>query len=255
MKKLSWYYKYLIFKIKKKINLDKIYIKEKSLNKLFNHFGSDKGTNVKNPYGKNSDKIIGHGFGKVYEKHLGKFKNKKFNFLEIGTWRGASLASFNIYFKKAIVHGIDRNFKNRYSSERMKFLYCDTTNLHDLKKIRKIFGKKKFKVIIDDGSHLLNDIIHNLKFFFSFLEKGGYYIVEDYNHPKYYKFLNNSGNNELLFDQIVQNLRKKKMFKSKILSKNDQKFLFRKIKKIYTHKGIMIDLKKNVSDILILKRK
>ena len=45
------------------------------------------------------------------------------------------------------------------------------------------------------------------------------------------------------------------MFKSKILSKNDQKFLFRKIKKIYTHKGIMIDLKKNVSDILILKRK
>ena len=256
MKKLSWYYKNLIFKFKKKINLDKENKKKnKTLNELFNHYGSDKGTGVKNPYGKNSKVIIGHGFGKFYEKHFKKLKNKKFNFLEIGTWEGASLASFHNYFKKAYIYGIDRNFKNKYSSKRLNFLYCDTTKISDLTKIQKKLSKKKFLIIIDDGSHLLNDIIHNLKFFFKFLNNGGYYVIEDYNHPKYYTFLNNSQNKELLFDKIIYNLRNKFFFKSKILKKSDQQFLFKNIEKIYTHKGIMIDMKKNVSDILILRKK
>ena len=52
MKKLSLYYKSLIFKIKKKINLDKkIEKNSKSLDLIFNFYGSDKGTRVKNPYG------------------------------------------------------------------------------------------------------------------------------------------------------------------------------------------------------------
>ena len=255
MKKLSWYYKSLIFKIKKKINLDKkIEKNSKSLDQIFNFYGSDKGTRVKNPYGKNSKKIIGHGFGKFYEKHFKKLKNENFNFLEIGTWKGASLASFHNYFNKAQIYGIDRNFKNKYFSKRLKFLYCDTTNLDDLKKIKKKFNRKKFKIIIDDGSHLLKDIIHNLKFFYQFLDYGGYYIIEDYNHPKYYKFLNNSNNQEILVDKIIDNLRKKKNFKSKILNNKDQQKLFKNIKKIYTYKGIMIDANKNVSDILILKK-
>ena len=126
--------------------------------------------------------------------------------------------------------------------------------MEDLKIIKKNFNKKKFKIIIDDGSHLLKDIIHNLKFFFQFLDYGGYYIIEDYNHPKYYKFLNNSNNQEILVDKIIDNLRKKKNFKSKILNNKDQQKLFKNIKKIYTYKGIMRDANKNVSDILILKK-
>ena len=250
MKKISWYYKALIFKIKKKINLDnQSTIKKKSLNYIFNYFGSDKGTGVKNPYNKNSNCKIGHGFGNFYEKHFQKIKIDKFNFLEIGTWKGASLASFHNYFTNAQIHGIDRNFKNKYFSKRLRFNYCDTTNFDDLKNLEKKFRKKKFRIIIDDGSHLLKDIIHNLKFFFKFLEKGGYYVIEDYNHPKFYNFLNNANNEELLLDQIIKNLKKKKHFKSKILSKNDQVLLWRNIKKINTYKGKMKD-----SDILFLKK-
>ena len=256
MKKISWYYKSLIFKIKKKINLDKATFKElKSLDEIFNFYGSDKGTKVKNPYGKNSKNIIGHGFGKFYEKHFKKLKKQNFNLLEIGTWEGASLASFYNYFKKAHVYGIDRNFKNKYCSKRLDFLYCDTTNLADLNNIQKKFKKKKFKIIIDDGSHLLNDIIHNLKFFFKYLDKDGYYVIEDYNHPKYYTFLNNSQNKEILVDKIIYNLRKKRNFKSEILNKKDQQILIKNIAKIFTYKGIMIDLKKNVSDILFIKKR
>ena len=256
MNNINWFYKFLIFKIKKKINLDNhLIITNKSFDEIFNYFGSDKGTSVKNPYNKNSKKKIGHGFGKFYEKYFTKFKTDRFNLLEIGTWEGASLASFHSYFKNAYIYGIDRNFKNKYSSKRLEFNYCDTRSIIDLKILEKKFKKKKFKIIIDDGSHLLSDIIHNLNFFFKHLDKGGYYVIEDFNYPKYFNFLNDSNNKELLVDQIIKNLKKKKFFKSEILRKKDQKILWKNIKKINFHKGIMINpKKKNISDILFFKK-
>ena len=256
MKKISWYYKFIIFKLKRKTNLDTLILdKNISLNKIFNYFGTDKGTRVKNPYSKTSKKRqSGHGFGKFYEKYFYKFRNDSFKFLEIGTWKGASLASFFFYFKKAFIYGIDRNFKNKFSSKRLEFIYCNTTKASDLKNLKKKFKEKKFKIIIDDGSHLLTDIIGNLKFFFKLVDKGGYYVIEDFNHPKYFHYLNDSNNKELLVDEIILNLKKKNFFKSNILSQKDQKFLFKNIKKINIHKGIMISAKKNISDILFLEK-
>ena len=67
------FYKKLIFNFKKKINLDLKKIDLILLNELFNYFGTDKGTAVKNPYNKDintSEKIlIGHGYAKFYETH------------------------------------------------------------------------------------------------------------------------------------------------------------------------------------------
>ena len=254
MKKLSFYYKKFIFQIKKKIDLDKIQNNEKSLNELFNYFGTDKGTSVKNPYNKKSEEIFGHGFAQFYEKHFNNFKNEKINFFEIGTWEGASLASFSKYFNNANLYGLDRNFKFKYKSKRINFYYCDTTNKKDLKKISNKIGKKKFQVIIDDGSHLLNDIIHNLKFFLDFVDNKGYYVIEDYNHPEYYSHLNNSSGDELLIKNIIIKIKNKEFFDSKILNKNDQTKLFESIKEINVHKGIMIDGGKNVSDIVFFKK-
>ena len=254
MKKLSFYYKKFIFQIKKKIDLDKIQNNEKSLNELFNYFGTDKGTSVKNPYNNKSEEIFGHGFAQFYEKHFNNFKNEKINFFEIGTWEGASLASFSKYFNNANLYGLDRNFKFKYKSKRINFYYCDTTNKKDLKKISNKIAKKKFQVIIDDGSHLLNDIIHNLKFFLDFVDNKGYYVIEDYNHPEYYSHLNNSSGDELLIKDIIIKIKDKEFFDSKILNKNDQTKLFESIKEINVHKGIMIDGGKNVSDIVFFKK-
>tara|TARA_B100001057_G_scaffold260840_1_gene261037 strand:- start:4325 stop:5089 length:765 start_codon:yes stop_codon:yes gene_type:complete len=254
MKKLSFYYKKIIFHIKKKIDLDKIPKDEKSLNELFNHFGTDKGTSVKNPYNKKSEEIFGHGFAEFYEKYFNNFKNDNINFLEIGTWEGASLASFTKYFNNANLYGLDRNFKFKYKSKRINFHYCDTTNNKDLKKISNKIGKSKFKVIIDDGSHLLNDIIHNLKFFLDFVDNNGYYVIEDYNHPEYYSNLNNSLGDELLIKDIIIKIKNKQFFDSKILNRSDQLKIFESIKEINVHKGIMIDGGTNVSDIVFFKK-
>ena len=254
MKKLSWFYKYFIFKLKKKINIDSYFFDHKSLDSLLNYFGSDKGTAVKNPYNKDSKKIFGHGFSKFYEKNFKHFREKKFNFLEIGTWEGASLASFAKYFRNAQIYGLDRNFKFKYKSKRITFLNCDTTNNNNLDKFKKNFKNKKFEIIIDDGSHLLSDIIHNFKFFSKFLKKGGYYVVEDYNHPKYYNFLNNT-KKELLFDKIIKKIKYKTLFSSSILGKIDQKFFHKNIKNIQTYKGLMKESGRNISNIVFFEFK
>ena len=256
MKKLSWYYKKALYYIKKKIDLDNYTIETNNLDYLFNHFGSDKGTLIKHPYDKKKEKIIGHSFGQFYEKYFNEFKNEKFDLLEIGAWKGASIAAFSKYFENANIFGLDKNFKFEYKSKKITFLNCDTTNIKDLKKIEKKIKNSRFRIIIDDGSHFLSDIIHNLKFFFKFLDNGGLYIIEDYKHPEYYSTLNNT-KNELSISQIIEKLKKKELFKSEVLNESDQKTLMRNIDSIFIHKGIMKDKKtdNNVSDIVFFKKK
>ena len=68
MKEITKKYKNLLFKLKKKIDLDIETDSKKSLDYLFNYYGTDKGSNVINPYSKESNKKMGHGFAKFYEK-------------------------------------------------------------------------------------------------------------------------------------------------------------------------------------------
>ena len=166
MKKITRFYKKITFLLKKKIDIDIQNINSSSLEEIFTYYGTDKATNVKNQYDVNSDLIIGHGYSKFYEKHFSSFREIRFNLLEIGTWLGASSAAFTKYFCNAHIFGIDRNFKFKYKSKRIKFYNCDLTNNKDLKKLEKKIKGKTFKIIIDDGSHILSHIIKNLFFFF-----------------------------------------------------------------------------------------
>ena len=70
MKKITKFFKNIKFSFKKKICLDNAHFNDYTLDQLFNYFGTDKGTHVKNPYSKESDEILGHGFAKFYEKKL-----------------------------------------------------------------------------------------------------------------------------------------------------------------------------------------
>ena len=166
-------YKELVFKFKKKIDLDLNKIDLISLNELFNYFETDKGSAVKNPYSKNidnSDKgLIGHGYAKFYELHFNYFKNKEIKLLEIGTWKGASVASFYHYFSKAVIFCLDRNYKFQFKSNRINFFYCDTRNTNDLKKFEDLLISRKSEtldIIIDDASHIYSDMLNNFKNFF-----------------------------------------------------------------------------------------
>ena len=217
-----------------------------TLNELFNFFGTDKGTDVINPYKKKDNLIdknlIGHGYSEFYETYLNNFKNKKINILEIGTWKGASVAAFYHYFKKAVIFCIDKNFKFEFKSNRVNFFNCDTENFDDIKKLENLLIQKdsiSLDIIIDDGSHKYFDILSNFQNFFKRIKPGGYYIIEDFNHYKLHpSYINDCPKNSLDIDEIFDFLKKKTLFKSENFSNEFQNFCFNNISEIKIHKGI-----------------
>ncbi len=249
MKEITKLYKKVLFNLKNKINIDKESLDNKSLDELFNYFGTDKGTKVINPYLHDSNEILGHGFAKFYEKKLFDFKYDIFKILEIGTWEGASTAALASFFPNSIIYGLDKNFRFKFKSHRIFFNYCNINDYKDLKKFSSNHSVKKFKIVIDDASHILTDMIRSLSFFFKYVERGGYFIIEDFNAPVYFKSLNDSNGKELLINDILENLKRKKHFKSSILSKQDQEYLFDNILSVEKYKG-----KTEISDIAFLQK-
>lgn len=236
----------LVYKFKKKINLDFDNINLDSLDKLFNHYGSDKANIFKE-----NDKI-GHGYSKFYEKKLEKFKDKQINILEIGSYSGASAAAFIKHFPNSKVFCFDINISNfKYYSKDIKVFGLDINNKISIDKIFKKLTKGKkleyFDLIIDDGSHNLSDILFAFKYLFKYLRKDGFYIIEDYMLPNKYK--HNRDVEDILVNNMLKYLIKKKIFNSNILSKKDQIFFHKKIKKIYLEKGRLKE-----SNICFIKR-
>jgi predicted O-methyltransferase YrrM len=236
----------IIYNLKKKINIDKDFYNSKNLDQLFFHYGSDKSYKFKNT------NKSGHGYSKFYEKYLKKLRNKKINILEIGSYSGASAVAFKKYFSKANVYCFDINISNfRYYSKDIKVFGLDINNKISIDKILKKLTKGKkleyFDLIIDDGSHNLSDILFAFKYLFKYLRKDGFYIIEDYMLPNKYK--HNRDVEDILVNNMLRYLIKNKTFSSNILSKKDQIFFHKKIKKIYLEKGRLKE-----SNICFIKR-
>lgn len=238
----------LLYKLKKKINIDKQnFLNNKSLDELFHYYGSDKAEIV------NTTSEPGHGFSKYYTENLYELKDKKINILEVGSYSGASAAAFKKYFKNSSIYCFDINIsKFLYSSEK---IHVFGLNINNEKKLNEIFkslninsNSNFFDVIIDDGSHYLSDILITFKNLFKYVNNGGIYIIEDFKFPNYYKTNNNI--DHILVDKVLESLNKKKFFESNIIKKDFQVYLQNQIKSIKVYKGKLKD-----SDICFITRK
>ena len=116
------------------------------------------------------------GFLPIYEKYFLDFKNKNFNFLEIGIDDGGSLKLWRKYFPNANIVGLDI-FPKDFVIEGVKMFQGDQSNISDLKKITNEYNK--FDIIIDDGSHVSKQTIKSFYYLFDYLNIGGLYIIED----------------------------------------------------------------------------
>ena len=117
---LTIFFKYIfnLFYLPKTKNLDD-YSKEnqnlfqKDLNYLCEYFNSDKGEKFTNQYAKPSkqdeQKIIAHGYAKIYEKYLKEYKEKNLNIIELGSFYGNASAAFYFYFKNSQIYSADIN--------------------------------------------------------------------------------------------------------------------------------------------------
>ena len=237
----------IIYKLKKKILIDIDKVEGKSLDKLFQFYGSDKGNYFE------AGNTKGHGYSDFYTSQLDNLKDNKINILEIGSYAGSSAAAFVKYFSKANIFCLDINISNfKYKSEKIHVYGIDIKNLSKVKKtLNKIFQENhinNFDIIIDDCSHNLKDILLTLNFFFRYLKNNGTFIIEDFKHPNYYEY--NRNIDHILIDDLLKNIENKKFFTSSIINEKNQKELMDLIKKIDVSKGNLTD-----SDICFIKKK
>lgn len=155
-----------------------------------------------------SDKDWVHDYyTKVYEKVLSGLKHQDFTLLEIGIYYGYSLGVWREYFKNATIIGVELNPYNSFPyrpnigtewgpltgvQQWWSTLSIDTEAFYNnFKDCTIIYGdateEKTFKllkeqsvdVIIDDGSHVIGDIVKSFNVLYSRLSQGGLYIIED----------------------------------------------------------------------------
>ena len=243
---LSLFKRSLIYKLKKKDNIDLDGIEDSSLDKLFSHYGTDKSEYSKDKKNKT------HGFSKYYEKHLSFLKEKKIKILEIGSFSGASAAAFSKYFPNCEIYCLDINISNfKYYSKKIHVFGLDSSNSKMVSKfIKKIMDKdtlKYFDVIIDDGSHKQSDQLSALNHFYEYLVDGGFYVIEDYKFPDYFKHLNDV--NDIKIDELANYILKKKPFSSSLVSNKVINLLLDTIKNVYKYKG-----NTDISDIVFFEK-
>tara|TARA_B100000767_G_scaffold165681_1_gene155225 strand:- start:706 stop:1449 length:744 start_codon:yes stop_codon:yes gene_type:complete len=237
----------IIYKLKKKISIDTKDLSQKSLDKLFHFYGSDKA---------NFFKILnreGHGYSSYYINQIDHLKKKNINILEIGSYAGASAAAFSKYFPNANIFCFDVNISNfKYKSKKIHVYGVDISNEKKVKQIlNNIFEIHQFSffdLIIDDGSHNLKDIIYSLNYFFKYLKNKGIFVIEDFKHPNYYEY--NRNINHIFVDEFLKNIENKKIINSSIVNEKNQRYLMESIKNINTYKGNLSD-----SDICFIKKK
>jgi hypothetical protein len=223
----------LIFKFKKKINIDNHNnFNNTPLDFLFNHYNTDKGSVFK--------KNLGSGFTKFYENHLNKFKNDSINILEIGSYSGASAVAFAKYFPNSKIFCLDINLRNFiYKSERIFPYGIDSGNkkmlLKFLNKIEFFDKIKFFDIIIDDGSHMLSDQLFSLDYFYKYVKEKGFYIIEDYCFPEYFERNNDIEDHKI--GEIINFINNKTLFSSKIISNDTIKEIYSTINKVHSYKG------------------
>lgn len=128
-----------------------------------------------------------------YELEFGYLRaNVDIRLLEIGIQNGGSLECWSKYFGTGSeIVGIDIDTKTSFLDyeESIKNYVGDATDAAWLK----LFCDKEadFDVIIDDASHLNQDIINTFTLIFKKIKPGGIYVVEDV-HACYWKHENGS---------------------------------------------------------------
>ena len=263
--------RFLIYKLQKKINIDKISLdfNKLSIDEIFTYFGCNKATELEEGkilnlgksefnYGSwlfkdsNKKRIIGHGYGKFYEKYLKSFKGRELNILEIGSFAGASAASFVKFFPLANIYCLDKNLTNfKFISKNIKVFSIDITKKKMVKdffhKINISKEEKYFDIIIDDASHKLSHMLIALNFFYKNLRPGGFYIIEDYMEPNHQKQLYDC--QEMKIDEILNCIKNKKKIDSKILNPESFQNILIHTENVFTH-----NVDNNKSNIAFIKK-
>jgi hypothetical protein len=128
-----------------------------------------------------------HKYTNVYESLLNKKRLSAQSLLEIGVAGGASLRTFRDFFPNAKIFGLDIYPESILSEPRIQVVIGNSSDTEPFLKIKELNGNKNFDVIVDDGSHNMNDQIKSFEILWPMLSENGLYIIEDVNDEEHLK--------------------------------------------------------------------
>jgi len=126
---------------------------------------------------------LGHTYGDSYDEIFELFdRNEKISFLEIGIQKGGSLLAWKDYFPNANIYGVDivDNILPEYRRDYFTYIISDIKDNTVIEQFNDIM----FDIIIDDGSHYLDDVIFVVNTYLNKLKNNGVLIIEDCQQPE-----------------------------------------------------------------------
>jgi len=142
-----------------------------ALENLFNKFGCDKAKK--------------HHYHLIYQDRLASFKDKQFNLLEVGIFRGESIKAWLEYFPQAQIYGIDIFTRVKVEDidvlqdPRVHWLKTDSTQAGVQFQMSSKWKDVQFDVVIDDGLHTPRANADTLKNIWPRVADRGQYFIED----------------------------------------------------------------------------
>ncbi len=115
-----------------------------------------------------------------YDQLFSALKDDPLKLFEIGIQNGGSLETWGSYFRYAesiIGCDIDEKCRNLTFADPRISVIVGNANTQEI--FQTVISKGPFDVIIDDGSHLSEDIMVGFLNYFPLLKPGGIYVVED----------------------------------------------------------------------------
>jgi len=122
---------------------------------------------------------------KAYDRHFGRFRNKKVIMMEIGVQSGGSTYMWQEYFGAGLeYYGVDINQNcKQFERSGVKIFIADQSNAASLKQLFTQIPRPD--IILDDGGHTVLQQVTSFKTLYPWLKTSGVYMVEDL-HTNYW---------------------------------------------------------------------
>jgi hypothetical protein len=130
-----------------------------------------------------TDKGAQHGYTSAYHRRFAELRTEPVSLLEIGVGGyedpdagGASLLMWRDYFPNGTIVGLDLYDKTSLG-DRIYLEKGDQSDPRVLNRLGETYGP--FDIIIDDGSHKVDDVLQSWVTLWTYLKRGGWYVIED----------------------------------------------------------------------------
>ena len=122
----------------------------------------------------------------AYENHFAQYINKPITVFEVGVWKGGSLEIWKKFLgPNTTIVGFDIDENCLHHKKPELDIHVEIGGQSDTKFLTRMIEKYgNPDIVIDDGSHHMNDIIATFEFLYPIVEKNGMYVVED-THTSY----------------------------------------------------------------------